>query len=118
MTFDRAFRAITGRAMLPVSDEWIIPTYDGISIAPLRRDGRLEVSTDASVLDRADVAVICVPTPLTSSGGPDLRFVETAGALVCSPFAACCSHARRCSSGIANGTRRQTLCVGNTCRQS
>jgi UDP-N-acetyl-D-glucosamine dehydrogenase len=49
-------------------------------IAPLRRGGRLEASTDASVLDRADVAVICVPTPLTSTGGPDLRFVEAAGA--------------------------------------
>jgi UDP-N-acetyl-D-glucosamine dehydrogenase len=49
-------------------------------IAPLRRGGRLEASTDAGVLDRADVAVICVPTPLTSSGGPDLRFVEAAGA--------------------------------------
>src|SRR5689334_19843076 len=45
-------------------------------VAPLRRDGRFEVSTDASVLDRADVAIICVPTPLTAGGGPDLRFVE------------------------------------------
>ena len=51
-------------------------------IAPLRRDGRLEVSTHANVLDRADVAVICVPTPLTSGGGPDLRFVEAAGGTV------------------------------------
>ena len=34
------------------------------------------------VLDRADVAVICVPTPLTSSGGPDLRFVESAGTTI------------------------------------
>src|SRR5690348_11113901 len=51
-------------------------------IGPLRRAGRLEVSTDASVLDRADVAIICVPTPLTGSGGPDLRFVESAGTSV------------------------------------
>jgi UDP-N-acetyl-D-glucosamine dehydrogenase len=49
-------------------------------IAQLRRDGRLEASTDPGVLDTADVAVICVPTPLTREGGPDLRFVETAGA--------------------------------------
>jgi len=49
-------------------------------IAQLRRDGRFEASTDPRVLDTADVAVICVPTPLTSEGGPDLRFVETAGA--------------------------------------
>lgn len=51
-------------------------------IAPLRRAGRLEASTNASVLDRADVAVICVPTPLTPSGGPDLRFVESAGTTI------------------------------------
>jgi UDP-N-acetyl-D-glucosamine dehydrogenase len=49
-------------------------------IAPLRRAGRLEVTTDPSVLATADIAVICVPTPLTATGGPDLRFVETAGA--------------------------------------
>jgi UDP-N-acetyl-D-glucosamine dehydrogenase len=48
-------------------------------IAALRADRHLEASTDPRVLDSADVAVICVPTPLTPSGGPDLRFVETAG---------------------------------------
>ena len=48
-------------------------------IAALRDDRLLEASTDPRVLDAADVAVICVPTPLTPSGGPDLRFVESAG---------------------------------------
>ena len=28
-------------------------------------------STDSSVLDEADVAVICVPTPLSEEGGPE-----------------------------------------------
>lgn len=51
-------------------------------VAALRRAGRLEVSTDAKVLEDADVAIICVPTPLTAAGGPDLRFVESAGASV------------------------------------
>ena len=46
-------------------------------VASLRADRLLEASTDAAVLDSADVAVICVPTPLTPSGGPDLRFVES-----------------------------------------
>jgi UDP-N-acetyl-D-glucosamine dehydrogenase len=50
-------------------------------IAPLRREARLEVSTDPAALDRADVAVICVPTPLTN-GAPDLRFVESAGGTI------------------------------------
>jgi UDP-N-acetyl-D-glucosamine dehydrogenase len=39
---------------------------------------RLEASNDAGALDDADVAVICVPTPLTRGGRPDLRFVESA----------------------------------------
>ena len=51
-------------------------------IASLRADDRLAASTDPRILDTSDVAVICVPTPLTPSGGPDLRFVETAGATI------------------------------------
>jgi UDP-N-acetyl-D-glucosamine dehydrogenase len=51
-------------------------------IASLRADDRLAASTDPRILDKADVAVICAPTPLTPSGGPDLRFVETAGATI------------------------------------
>ena len=43
---------------------------------------RLKASSNARVLDDADVAVICVPTPLTPSGGPDLRFVESAGTIL------------------------------------
>jgi UDP-N-acetyl-D-glucosamine dehydrogenase len=42
------------------------------------RASRLSASTDAAILDTADVAIICVPTPLTPSGGPDLRFVQAA----------------------------------------
>ncbi|MDQ3811696.1 MAG: nucleotide sugar dehydrogenase [Chloroflexota bacterium] len=49
-------------------------------IAPLVADGRLMASDDDAVLDTVDVAVVCVPTPLAADGGPDLRFVESAGA--------------------------------------
>jgi UDP-N-acetyl-D-glucosamine dehydrogenase len=35
-------------------------------------------STDASYLADADVVVVCVPTPLSSDGGPDLHAVESA----------------------------------------
>jgi UDP-N-acetyl-D-glucosamine dehydrogenase len=59
-----------------------VSNVDDAEIASLRNDARLEASTNPCVLDSADVAVICVPTPLTSSGGPDLRFVETAGATI------------------------------------
>src|SRR5260370_10157197 len=48
----------------------------------MRTDVRLAASSDPRILYSSDVAVICVPTQLTSSGGPDLRFVETAGATI------------------------------------
>jgi UDP-N-acetyl-D-glucosamine dehydrogenase len=35
-------------------------------------------STDSQVLADADTIIICVPTPLTDDGGPDLRAVESA----------------------------------------
>lgn len=48
-------------------------------IAPLRAAGGLSATGDAATLASADVAVICVPTPLTPDGEPDMRFVLTAG---------------------------------------
>jgi UDP-N-acetyl-D-glucosamine dehydrogenase len=36
-------------------------------------------STDASCIADADVVVVCVPTPLSADGGPDLGAVESAG---------------------------------------
>lgn len=48
-------------------------------INALRADNRLTASTNPAVLDTADVAVICVPTPLNADGGPDLFFVRSAG---------------------------------------
>ncbi len=35
-----------------------------------------EATTDASVIGQADAVIICVPTPLSDEGGPDLRAVE------------------------------------------
>src|SRR5450830_366367 len=35
-------------------------------------------TTDASCIAEADVVVVCVPTPLSADGGPDLRPVESA----------------------------------------
>lgn len=39
-------------------------------------------STDASCIGRADVVVVCVPTPLSPDGGPDLRSVEAVGSTI------------------------------------
>jgi nucleotide sugar dehydrogenase len=47
-------------------------------LAPLRAADRLVATTDASALGLADVAVLCVPTPLTAEGEPDMRFVLAA----------------------------------------
>lgn len=47
-------------------------------IAPLRGD-KFFATSDASALAKADVAIICVPTPLTADHKPDMRFVISAG---------------------------------------
>jgi len=39
-------------------------------------------STDASCIAEADVVAVCVPTPLSPDGGPDLRSVEAAAASI------------------------------------
>nr|MDQ3359956.1 nucleotide sugar dehydrogenase [Actinomycetota bacterium] len=41
-------------------------------------DGGFRATTDESQIAEARVAVICVPTPLSDDGGPDLRAVEGA----------------------------------------
>ncbi len=39
-------------------------------------DGRLRSSTDYSEINKADVVIICVPTPLTVHREPDLQYIE------------------------------------------
>ncbi len=41
-------------------------------------EGGFSATTDESLISDAKVAVICVPTPLSEDGGPDLRAVEGA----------------------------------------
>lgn len=48
-------------------------------IQPLRTAGSLYATAEPSALAEADVAIICVPTPLTAAGEPDMRFVVSAG---------------------------------------
>ena len=45
-------------------------------------EGGFEATTDESRIGEAATAVICVPTPLSVDGGPDLRAVESAVAAV------------------------------------
>lgn len=44
--------------------------------------GGYRATTDASVITVADVVVICVPTPLTDGGGPDLGAVDSASRMI------------------------------------
>jgi UDP-N-acetyl-D-glucosamine dehydrogenase len=48
----------------------------------LMRSAGFVATTDETMLATADVAVICVPTPLSPDGGPDLRAVESATEVV------------------------------------
>ena len=51
-------------------------------VQALRETGRLRASSEFSILADCDVAVICVPTPLTVTRDPDLSAVLAAGAAV------------------------------------
>ncbi|MBB1012574.1 nucleotide sugar dehydrogenase [Dietzia kunjamensis] len=44
--------------------------------------GGFKATTDPRCLANAEVVVICVPTPLSQEGGPDLRFVNSASKTV------------------------------------
>jgi UDP-N-acetyl-D-glucosamine dehydrogenase len=44
----------------------------------LVKSGRLEATTDFSVLKKVDTVSICVPTPLRKTGDPDLSFIVNA----------------------------------------
>ncbi|HEX9018957.1 MAG TPA: nucleotide sugar dehydrogenase [Anaerolineaceae bacterium] len=48
------------------------------TVARLVKEGRLEATTDFSVLRNADAVSICVPTPLRKTGDPDLSFIISA----------------------------------------
>jgi UDP-N-acetyl-D-glucosamine dehydrogenase len=44
--------------------------------------GRLTATTELDSLERADVVLVCVPTPLTHDRRPDLSFVRSAGQII------------------------------------
>jgi UDP-N-acetyl-D-glucosamine dehydrogenase len=54
----------------------MIRTIPDERIANMLTDGRFRASGDLSELSKADVIVICVPTPLSKFRDPDLSFVE------------------------------------------
>src|SRR5213083_2714960 len=62
------------------------PDVDSDTLASLIRDGRYEATADASVLEKSDVTIICVPTPLRKSKDPDISFVVAAAEKVAARF--------------------------------
>jgi UDP-N-acetyl-D-glucosamine dehydrogenase len=55
-----------------------IQDVSGAEVAALVNAGRLEATTDYSVLRECDAASICVPTPLSKTHDPDLSYVVAA----------------------------------------
>jgi len=48
------------------------------TLAPLVSSGKLEATTDFSVIARLDTIDICVPTPLRKSKDPDMSYIDAA----------------------------------------
>jgi len=62
------------------------PDVTNTDLMALLREGRYEATTDFSVLERSDVVIICVPTPLRKSKDPDIACVVAAGETVAARF--------------------------------
>ncbi len=73
---DQARVAAVQAGVSPVSD------VADSTLGPLVAEGRMRATADMSALRDADVALICVPTPLTAERTPDLRYVQQAAASI------------------------------------
>jgi len=62
------------------------PDVDSGVLRSVIEAGRYEATADASVLERSDVIIICVPTPLRKSKDPDISFVVAAAENVAAHF--------------------------------
>jgi UDP-N-acetyl-D-glucosamine dehydrogenase len=62
------------------------PDLESEDLLALIRQGRYEPTADFSVLERIDVVLICVPTPLRKSKDPDISFIIAAASEVAARF--------------------------------
>jgi UDP-N-acetyl-D-glucosamine dehydrogenase len=58
--------------------ESYIPDVKSEAVAALVNSGRLQATTDFSVLAEMDAVSICVPTPLRKTGDPDMSYIMSA----------------------------------------
>jgi UDP-N-acetyl-D-glucosamine dehydrogenase len=62
------------------------PDLESEDLRALIRQGRYEATSDFSVLERIDVVLICVPTPLRKSKDPNISFIIAAASEVATRF--------------------------------
>jgi len=62
------------------------PDLTDKDLQSLIRAGKYAATTDFSVLQKSDVVIICVPTPLRKSKDPDISYVVAAGTEVATRF--------------------------------
>ncbi len=63
--------------LLNAGESYIADVSAG-DLAPYVQSRLLDASTDPAILREADAVVVCVPTPLNKTKGPDMRFIMTA----------------------------------------
>jgi UDP-N-acetyl-D-glucosamine dehydrogenase len=82
--FARAGFRVTGldkdadKVRLLNSGESYIADVPSADLAPHVKSRLLDASTNAAVLREADAVVVCVPTPLSKTKDPDMRFIVAA----------------------------------------
>lgn len=62
------------------------PDIEPEALMELLRNGRYRASSDFSILDRSDIVIICVPTPLRKSKDPDISYVVAAAEQIAARF--------------------------------
>src|SRR5881296_869852 len=62
------------------------PDVDSELLKAVIEAGRYEATSDASTLERSDVVIICVPTPLRKSKDPDISYVVAAAEAAAARF--------------------------------
>src|SRR6266705_2901176 len=62
------------------------PDVDSELLKAVIEAGRYEATSDASTLERSDVVIICVPTPLRKSKDPDISYVAAAAEATAARF--------------------------------
>jgi UDP-N-acetyl-D-glucosamine dehydrogenase len=60
------------------SGESYINDVPSADLTPHVKSGRLDATTDRSILAKADAVIVCVPTPLNKTKDPDMRFIVSA----------------------------------------